>query len=92
MPEAFLVYQRAVNVRPLEDGLFAIFNDEASDLRRYYELVNLRLSPVAPTSNAQYGSGRAGALALFRTTASSGGDAVSPLKHDTASASLPPMP
>jgi hypothetical protein len=89
MPETFLVYQRAVNVRPLEDGLFAIFNDEASDLRRYYELVNLRLSPVAPTSNAQYGSGRAGALALFRTTASSGGDAVSPLKHDTASASLP---
>ena len=89
MPETFLVYQRAVDVRPLEDGLFAIFNDETSDLRRYFELVNLRLSPVAPMANTTAGVGRAGALALFRTTASSGGDAVSPIKHNTASASLP---
>jgi hypothetical protein len=89
MPETFLVYQRAVDVRPLEDGLFAIFNDETSDNRRYFELVNLRLSPVAPMANNTAGVGRAGALALFRTTASSGGDAVSPIKNDTNSASLP---
>ena len=89
MPETFYIYQRAVDVRPLEDGLFAIFNDETSDNRRYFELVNLRLSPVAPITNNTAGVGRAGALALFRTTASSGGDAVSPIKHDTASASLP---
>ena len=68
MPETFLVYQRAVDVRPLEDGLFAIFNDETSDLRRYFELVNLRLSPVAPMANNTAGIGRAGALALFRAT------------------------
>jgi len=89
MPETFYIYQRAVDVRPLEDGLFAIFNDETSDNRRYFELVNLLLSPVAPMANTTAGVGRAGALALFRTTASSGGDAVSPIKHNTASASLP---
>jgi len=89
MPETFLVYQRAVDVRPLEDGLFALFNDEASDSRRYYELVNLRLSPVAPTSGNASLFARAGALALYRTTASSGGDSVAPIKHDTADADLP---
>ena len=89
MPETFYIYQRAVDVRPLEDGLFAIFNDETSDDRRYFELVNLRLSPVAPITSNLVASGRAGALALFRTTASSGGDAVAPIKNDTSSASLP---
>ena len=89
MAETFYVYQRAVDVRPLEDGLFAIFNDETTDNRRYFELVNLRLSPVAPTSSNGVASGRSGALALFRTTASSGGDAFSAIKHNTASASLP---
>ena len=47
MPETFYIYQRAVDVRPLEDGLFAIFNDETSDDRRYFARLERALDGLA---------------------------------------------
>jgi hypothetical protein len=89
MPETLHVRLDAVDVRPLEDGLFAIFNNEAADERRYFELVALRVSPAAPVSNGTAGIGTAGSMSVRRITALSGGDAVTPIKMDTADASLP---
>ena len=89
MPQAFHLHARAVDVRPLEDCFLAIFNREESDPRRYYELVRLAISDPAPISANTAAVGRAGKLRLFRTTAQSGGTAISVVKHDTGSASLP---
>ena len=89
MPETLYFRMNAVDVRPLEDGLFAILNNETVDDRRYFELVSLRVSPAAPVSNNTAGVGRAGALSIQRITAISGGDTVTPIKVDTGDASLP---
>jgi len=89
MPETLYIKLDAVDVRPLEDGLLGIFNNEASDDRRYFELVSLRVSPSAPLSNTTAGVGRSGALSLRRITALSGGDSITPIRMDTADAALP---
>jgi hypothetical protein len=89
MPETLYFRMNAVDVRPLEDGLFAILNNETADDRRYFELVSLRVSPAAPVSNNTAGVGRAGSLSIKRITAISGGDTVTPIKVDTGDASLP---
>ena len=89
MPETLYLKLDAVDVRPLEDGLLGIFNNEASDDRRYFELVSLRVSPSAPLSNTTAGVGRSGALSLRRITALSGGDSITPIRMDTADAALP---
>jgi len=89
MPETLYLKLDAVDVRPLEDALLAIFNNETSDNRRYFELVSLRVSPSAPISNNTAGVGRAASMSIARITAVSGGDTVTPIKNDTADASLP---
>lgn len=89
MPETLYLKVDAVDVRPLEDGLLAIFNNEQTDARRYFELVSLRVSPSAPISNTTAGVGRAGMLSIRRITALSGGDSVTPIRMDTADAALP---
>lgn len=89
MAETLYIKLDAVDVRPLEDGLLAIFNNETADDRRYFELVSLRVSPAAPLSNITAGVGRAGAMSIRRITALSGGDSVTPTRMDTADAALP---
>ena len=89
MAETLYIKLDAVDVRPLEDGLLGIFNNETTDDRRYFELVSLRVSPSAPMSNITAGIGRSGALSLRRITALSGGDSVTPILMDTADAALP---
>ena len=89
MPETLYLKLDAVDVRPLEDGLLGIFNNESADERRYFELVSLRVSPSAPLSNTTAGVGRSGALSIRRITALSGGDSVTPIRMDTADAALP---
>jgi hypothetical protein len=89
MAETLYLKVDAVDVRPLEDGLLAIFNNETVDERRYFELVSLRVSPSAPVSNNTAGIGRAGSLSIKRITAVSGGDQLTPTKMDTSGASLP---
>jgi hypothetical protein len=89
MPETLYLKLDAVDVRPLEDGLLGIFNNEATDERRYFELVSLRVSPSAPLSNNTANVGRAGSLSIQRITALSGGEAVTPILMDTADAALP---
>jgi hypothetical protein len=89
MPETLYFRMNAVDVRPLDDGLFAILNNETVDDRRYFELVSLRVSPAAPGSNNTAGVGRAGSLSIKRITALTGGDTVTPIKVDTGDASLP---
>jgi hypothetical protein len=89
MPETLYFRMNAVDVRPLDDGLFAILNNETVDDRRYFELVSLRVSPAAPVSNNTAGVGRAGSLSIKRITALTGGDTVTPIKVDTGDASLP---
>ena len=89
MPETLYIKLDAVDVRPLEDGLLAFFNTESSDDRRYFELVSLRVSPAAPTSNNTAGVGRSGMMSIRRISALSGGDAASVIKMDTGDASLP---
>ena len=89
MPDTLYLKLDAVDVRPLEDGLLAIFNNETSDDRRYFELVSLRVSPSAPVSNNTAGVGRAGSLSIRRITALTGGDQLTPVKVDTGNASLP---
>jgi hypothetical protein len=89
MPETLYLKMDAVDVRPLEDGLFAIFNNEAADPRRYFELVSLRVSPSAPVSNNTAGVGRSGMLSIKRITALTGGDQLTPVKLDTGATALP---
>jgi len=89
MPETLYIKLDAVDVRPLEDGLFAIFNNETADDRRYFELVSLRVSPSAPLSNTTAGVGRTGMMSIARITALSGGDSVTPIRMDTADTALP---
>ena len=40
MAETLYLKLDAVDVRPLEDGLLGIFNNESADERRYFELVS----------------------------------------------------
>jgi hypothetical protein len=89
MPETLYIKLDAIDVRPLEDGLIAIFNTETTDDRRYFELVSLRVSPSAPLSNNTAATGRPSGLSIRRITALSGGDSVTPIRMDTADAALP---
>ena len=89
MPETLYIKLDAVDVRPLEDGLLAIFNNETTDDRRYFELVSLRVSPSAPLSNNVASVGRAGMMSIQRITALSGGNSATPIRMDTADAALP---
>lgn len=89
MPETLYIKLDAVDVRPLEDGLLAIFNNETADDRRYFELVSLRVSPSAPLSNNTAAVGKPGSLSIQRITAVSGGDSITPIRMDTADAALP---
>ena len=89
MPETLYIKLDAVDVRPLEDGLLAIFNTETTDDRRYFELISLRVSPSAPLSNNVAAVGRAGMMSIRRITALSGGDSATPIRMDTADAALP---
>jgi len=89
MPETLYIKLDAVGVRPLEDGLLAFFNTESSDERRYFELVSLRVSPAAPTSNITPGIGDAGSMSIQRISSLSGGDAATVVKMDSGDASLP---
>jgi len=89
VPETFHLFARAVDVRPLEDCLIGIVNDEVSDPRRRFELVRLAVMDPAPMEFNTSGTGRAGKLQLFRTTAQSGGEVITPNKHDTNSPDLP---
>jgi hypothetical protein len=89
MPETLYLKMDAVDVRPLEDGLLGIFNNETADDRRYFELISLRVSPSAPLSNNAAGVGRSGSLSICRITALSGGDQVTPILLDTADSALP---
>jgi hypothetical protein len=89
MPETLYIKLDAVDVRPLEDGLFAIFNNETADDRRYFELVSLRVSPSAPLSNNTAGVGRPGMMSIARITALTGGESVTPIRMDTADTALP---
>jgi hypothetical protein len=91
MPETYYLRLNAVDVRPLEDALLAIQNT-ATDARAYFEVVSLRVSPAAPTSAGPAGAtmtNRSGSLFIYRISALSGGDAVTPIKFDTADSSLP---
>jgi hypothetical protein len=89
MAETLYLKLDAVDVRPLEDGLLGIFNNETADDRRYFELVSLRVSPSAPLSNNTANVGKPGSLSIKRITAVSGGDSVTPIRMDTADAALP---
>jgi hypothetical protein len=89
MAETLYIKLDAVDVRPLEDGLLGIFNNETTDDRRYFELVSLRVSPSAPLSNTTAGVGRSAAMSIRRITALSGGDSITPIRMDTADAALP---
>jgi hypothetical protein len=89
MPETLYIKMDAVDVRPLEDGLLGIFNNETADDRRYFELISLRVSPSAPLSNNSAAIGKPGSLSIRRITAVSGGDSITPIRMDTADAALP---
>jgi hypothetical protein len=89
MAETLYIKLDAVDVRPLEDGLLGIFNNETADDRRYFELISLRVSPSAPLSNNTAAVGKPGSLSIRRITAVSGGDSITPIKMDTAGSALP---
>lgn len=89
MAETLYIKLDAVDVRPLEDGLLGIFNNETADDRRYFELISLRVSPSAPLSNNTASVGKPGSLSIRRITAVSGGDSITPIQMDTADAALP---
>ncbi len=91
MPETYYLRLNAVDVRPLEDALLSIQNT-ATDERAHFEVVSLRVSPAAPTSAGPAGAAmtnRSGSLFIYRVSAVTGGDAVAPIKMDTADASFP---
>ena len=89
MAETLYIKLDAMDVRPLEDGLLGIFNNETADDRRYFELISLRVSPSAPLSNNTASIGKPGSLSIRRITAVSGGDSITPILMDTADAALP---
>lgn len=82
------LFQR-VDVRPLTDGLAAIFNAEESDARRYFEVTRVAVRPSSGWGAANGATMGAAVVALYRITAMAGGAAVAAVKRDTGSADLP---
>jgi hypothetical protein len=89
MAQALRALFQRVDVRPLTDGLAAIFNAEASDARRTFEVTRIVVRPPSATG-ALSGAAIMGAkLSLYRISAASGGEAVAAVLRDTASSALP---
>lgn len=78
-----------VDVLPMADGLAAVFNAETADARRYFEVIRVAVRPPSGQAGQSAGFGLAAKMGLYRTTASSGGTAIVPVKRDTGSANLP---
>ena len=89
MAQTFRALFQRVDVRPLTDGIAAVFNGEATDDRRYFEVTRIIVRMPGGFAGLSGTSSRGAKVGLYRTTATSGGTAVSPVKRDTGSASLP---
>ena len=93
MAQTFRALFPRVDVLPLTDGLAAIFNAEATDDRRSFEVTRVAVRPSSAWGAATGGGANLSPLAakisIYRTTASSGGVAVTAVKRDTNSAALP---
>jgi len=93
VPETFSAVFPGVDVLPLTDGLAAVFNAEDTDARRTFEVTRIvaRTPAAWGGQNAFIVGGIIGAatLALYRTTAATGGETVEAHKRDTGSADLP---
>lgn len=89
MAETFRALFPKVDVRPLTDGLAAIFNGETSDQRRYFEVVRVTVRPSSAQGAASGANAMAAKVSLCRISAASGGETIVAVKRDTASADLP---
>lgn len=89
MAQTFRALFQRVDVRPLTDGLAAVFNAEATDDRRYFEVTRVVVRMPGGFGGLSGTSALAAKVGLYRTTATSGGSAVTPVKRDTGSANLP---
>jgi len=84
MGETLTFEAMGVDAAPLQDGLAALINRETADGRRTVEVREILVRAIGGQSGTGTGSVR-----LVRTTAMSGGNPVSSLKHDTSSPNLP---
>lgn len=89
MAQTFRALFQRVDVRPLTDGIAAVFNAEATDNRRYFEVTKVVVRMPGGFGGLTGANALAAKVGLYRTTASSGGSAVTAIKRDTGSASLP---
>lgn len=93
MAETYKLFFRQCDVVPMEDGVAAVFNNETTDLRRYFEVTE-----VVTRSPSGFGGlgGSSGVQTMGaqweidRISAYTGGTAfANKIKRDTASADLP---
>ena len=89
MAQTFRAVFPRVDVLPLTDGLAAVYNAEATDCRRYFEVTRVAVRPISGFGGLSGASALAAKLGIYRTTASSGGTALAAIKRDTGSADLP---
>lgn len=89
MAETYRVLFHGVDVLPLTDGLAAIYNAETSDQNRYFEVTRVAVRPYGVFGGLSGTLPLSGKLSAYRTTATSGGEAVAAIKRDTGSADLP---
>lgn len=89
MAQTFYALFPRVDVRPLTDGLAAVFNAEETDARRYFEVTRIAVRPASGWAAANGTTMPAAKCALYRITAMTGGATVDAVKRDTGSADLP---
>lgn len=89
MAETFRALFQRVDVLPLTDGLACVFNAEATDDRRYFEVTRVAVRPVSGFGGLTGASALAARLGVYRVSAASGGSAIAAVKRDTGSADLP---
>jgi hypothetical protein len=92
MAQTLRVVFPAAQCQPLTDILASIYNDEQTDLRRYFEVIKVVGRPKSSEALWQGGGGtydRQEKQQYYRVSSVSGGEVMTAAKHDTASASLP---
>lgn len=89
MAETFRALFQRVDIRPLTDGLAAVFNGEASDDRRYFEVTRIVVRMPGGFGGLSGVSALAAKIGLYRTTETTGGMAIAAVKRDTDSSDLP---
>lgn len=83
-PETWMAYFRGCCTAPMKEGIAGFFNNEATELKRYFEVREVRALPPSGVSASTIGN-----LRLALISAVVGGDALDFVKANSAAAAMP---